>query len=87
MPQKRERRKAKRPKPAKNVIGPQVRRLRYERGWTQAILTARCARLGWDLHYHTIAKIEAGLRCVSDRELILLAKALRKSILDLVPDR
>ena len=72
--------------PPQNVIGPTVRKLRYHRGWTQAILTARCARVGWDLGNNVIAKVEAGFRCVSDGELIYLAKALRVKLHDLFPN-
>ena len=50
-----------------------------------AMLTARCARLGWDIHESTIAKIEAQIRCVTDRESLLLARALGVSLLDVFP--
>ena len=63
-----------------NLIGPKVRKLRYQRGWTQATLTARCHRIGWDIGESIIAKIEAQFRCVSDQEVLLLAKALGVSV-------
>jgi transcriptional regulator with XRE-family HTH domain len=72
---------------AQNVVGPIVRKLRYAKGWTQAMLTARCSRLGWDLNESTIAKIEAQFRCVSDRELIYLARALETTIEALFPPK
>ena len=68
-----------------NIVGPIVRKLRYQRGWTQAMLTARCARAGWDIHDSTIGKIEAGYRGVSDRELVFLAEALGAKLQDLFP--
>ena len=68
---------------AQNVIGPKVRKLRYERELTQAMLCARCSRVGWDVSENTIAKIEAQYRCVTDGELLYLAKALRVPIQDL----
>jgi hypothetical protein len=68
-----------------NIVGPIVRRIRYEKDWTQAMLTARCARLGWDIHESTIAKIEAQIRCVTDRESLLLARALGVSLQDVFP--
>lgn len=40
------------------------------------MLTARCSRAGWDVSENIIAKIEAQYRCVTDRELVYLAKAL-----------
>jgi hypothetical protein len=68
-----------------NVVGPVVRKLRYQRDMTQAMLTARCCRAGWDIGENTIAKIEAQIRCVTDREVILLAKALGVSVQQVFP--
>ena len=50
---------------------------------TQAMLTARCNRSGWDIGENTIAKIEAQIRCVTDKEIMFLAKALGVKIPDL----
>ena len=44
-----------------NVVGAQVRKLRYQKGMTQEMLAARCGVLGWDLSRSTLSKIEAGL--------------------------
>jgi transcriptional regulator with XRE-family HTH domain len=63
-----------------NIIGRQVRRLRYERGMSQPQLAAKCQRLGWDIERDTIAKIEATSRWVGDRELLKLACALEVSL-------
>ena len=68
-----------------NIVGPTIRKLRYRKGWTQAVLTARCQRLGWDVADSTIAKIEAQIRCVSDREAMFLAKALRVRLDEIFP--
>jgi transcriptional regulator with XRE-family HTH domain len=70
---------------AQNIVGPVVRMLRYQRGWTQAMLTARCSRAGWDVSENIIAKIEAQFRCVTDSELVHLAKALGVSEQELFP--
>ena len=70
-----------------NIVGPQVRQLRYERGLKQEDLAARCGVLGWDLSRGTLSKIEAQLRCVTDAELETLAKALRVEITALYPAR
>ncbi len=67
---------------AKNLVGPVVRKIRYQRGMTQAMLTARCNRAGWDIGENTIAKIEAQIRCVTDREIVHLAKAIGVKIQD-----
>ncbi len=61
---------------AQNIVGPVIRKIRYQREMTQAMLTARCSRVGWDVSENTIAKIEAQIRCVTDKESVYLAKAL-----------
>lgn len=70
---------------AQNIVGPVVRKLRYQRELTQAMLTARCSRVGWDVSENTIAKIEAQIRCVTDTEVVMLAKALGVSVQNLFP--
>jgi hypothetical protein len=70
---------------AQNIVGPVVRRIRYQRGMTQAMLTARCSSVGWDVGENTIAKIEAQIRCVTDTEITFLAKALRVKVQDIFP--
>lgn len=70
-----------------NVVGPQVRKLRYQQGFTQDGLAARCGVLGWDLSRATLSKIEAQLRCVTDIELDILARALRVEVADMFPKR
>jgi len=71
----------------RNFVGPQVRKLRNQRGLTQPMLAARCRRWGWDLSRETLAKIETQLRWVSDFEMLCLAKALRVEPSDLWPSR
>lgn len=71
----------------RNVVGPQVRKLRSQQGLTQPMLAARCRRWGWDLSRETLAKIETQLRWVSDFELLCLAKALRVAPDDLWPQK
>lgn len=68
-----------------NVVGDQIRRLRARRGLTQQALSTRCIRLRCDLSRGTVAKIEAGIRRVSDLELLVIARVLRVQILDLFP--
>jgi transcriptional regulator with XRE-family HTH domain len=68
-----------------NILGPQIRRIRAKLGISQEMLSARCAVAGWDLSRGTLAKIEAGLRCVTDLEAAMLAFALKTSLLDLYP--
>lgn len=61
----------------KNLVGPQVRRIRVHGALAQSELAARCQRQGWDIDRNTIAKIEGGARWVKDYELFELARALR----------
>lgn len=71
----------------RNIVGPQIRRLRDQQRLTQPMLAARCRRWGWDLSRETLAKIETQLRWVSDFELLCLAKALRVVPGDLWPPK
>ena len=70
-----------------NIIGPQVRKLRNERGLSQAQLAARLEVLGLEISRAGLSKIEAGLRCVADAELPVIAQALKVAIIDLFPGR
>ena len=71
---------------ARNVTGPQVRRLRTAAGLSQDELAARCGVAGFDIGRASVSHIENGVRGVSDLELALLAKALRVPVADLLPD-
>ena len=73
-------------KGARNIIGPQLRKLRSQNGLSQPALAARCQRMGWDLSRDTLAKIESQSRWVADFEVIFLAQALGVSHLLLLPD-
>ncbi len=70
---------------SQNVVGAQIRKLRFQQQLTQEMLTARCGAIGWDLSRGTLAKIEAQVRRVTDRELWYLARALRVPLKDLFP--
>lgn len=59
--------------------------MRRAQGLSQDALSARCARLGWDISENGIAKIESRVRCVTDAELFHLARALRVKLIELVP--
>jgi len=85
MPKRRKRRKAKKQIHAQNLVGPQIRKLRYALGLTQELFAARCSRVGWDMSRQALSKIEAAVRCVTDRELLMLARALKVDIQDLYP--
>lgn len=67
-----------------NIVGPRTRALRSRLGWSQMQLAVRCQLLGWDIDRCTIARIEAGTRWVGDFELLLLARVLQVSAVDLL---
>ena len=73
------------PRERYNVVGPAIRRLRYNQKLTQDLLAARCAVAGCDISRGTLAKIEAQIRGVSDVELFVLASVLRVQMDDLFP--
>jgi transcriptional regulator with XRE-family HTH domain len=66
----------------RNIVGPRVRTARVAKKpkLTQAALAARVQLLGWDVSRGGVAKIEAGVRQVTDKELVLLAQALDVSV-------
>lgn len=70
---------------ARNAVGPTIRRLRTAKEFSQERLTVECARLGYDLPRATLAKIEAGIRAISDVELFVIAQALKVEITELFP--
>ncbi len=64
---------------SKNIIGPQVRRLRRARGYTQSALAAQMQLHGFDVSDLTILRIENGTRFVPDYEVRALARILNVS--------
>ena len=70
-----------------NVIGPEVRRLRSRRNWSQNDLAIKLQLLGMDdATRGKISKIESRLVWVSDDDLIYLARALGVGTEELYPD-
>jgi hypothetical protein len=76
-------------KHAKNIVGVRVRkaRLKHRPLLTQKDLSLLVGRHGTDIDRAGIAKIETGIRCVLDRELVALAKALGVSVAWLLSGR
>ena len=69
----------------RNIVGPQVIALRYERGLSQEQLAVACQLKGWDVSRGVIARIEGGVRWIADFELLKLAAALKVSVPELYP--
>jgi hypothetical protein len=69
----------------RNLIGPQVRRFRCMRNWSQEELTLKLQLMGWNVCRGRIARIEAGEAWVSDIEHFLFAKVFNVNMEDLLP--
>jgi hypothetical protein len=71
----------------KNNVGPQVRRLRHNRGWSQSTFSAKLQIAGFDIGRSGVSKIEARLVFVDDRTLMFLAEVLKVELQTLFPKR
>ncbi len=66
-------------------MGPQIRKLRDAKEWTQEVLAQKLQLTGWDVSRTSVAKLESGLRWVSDCELLFLAKVFSVELRELFP--
>lgn len=62
--------------PLRNVLAARLRQARERLGWSQSDLARELQLLGWDAGRTLITKIELRERCVTDYELIVLARVL-----------
>jgi transcriptional regulator with XRE-family HTH domain len=69
----------------RNVIGPQVRKLRYRHRWSQIKFATKLQHCGWDVSRVTVAKIESRVRAVLDIHVLYLAEVLQVGVVDLFP--
>ena len=67
-----------------NLCGPRVTVLRKERKWSQRMLADKLQLAGLDLDKNAIQRIEAGLRFVTDIELLALSRVLEVPLPDLL---
>jgi transcriptional regulator with XRE-family HTH domain len=72
-------------KAALNLIGPQVRKLRSRKGWSQEFLAAKLQLRGWSISRDSVASLELQRRRVPDCEMLFLARVLAVRIEDLFP--
>lgn len=70
---------------ARNILGPQLMRIRSARGWSQADLARECQLQGWDVSRDIIARIELQIRWVGDFELLEIARVLKVPVSELFP--
>jgi transcriptional regulator with XRE-family HTH domain len=68
-----------------NLVGRQIGRLRYERGWTQEELADKLFSLGWEIDRSRLSKIEGGTLYVPDFRLFYFAQALGVEVPALFP--
>lgn len=74
------------PRRFRNAIGPAVRRLRTEKGLTQDQLAARLVMEGLEnVDRVWVAKVESQIRSVFDFELVVIAKVLGGTIVEMLP--
>lgn len=69
----------------KNLIGPRVREVRTDKGWTQAQLAAKLGERGWSCSTDDIARIEQGEEPVSDVQFLVLGIVLEVDHTELFP--
>jgi transcriptional regulator with XRE-family HTH domain len=69
-----------------NLIGRQVSRLRYQRGWTQDMLADKLQLAGWMISRSGVSKIESGLMYVPDFRLLYFAYIFQVDRLTLFPE-
>ncbi len=71
--------------PHLNIVGPQIRKLRMQRNWSQSKMAVKLQFAGFDVGRECIAKIEGQTRCVRDADLLFIARVLNAPLADLFP--
>ena len=69
--------------PLRNVLAGRLRQAREKLGWSQSDLARELQLRGWDAGRTLVTKIELRERCVTDYELIVLARVLSVCLDDL----
>lgn len=59
-----------------NIIGPRIRKLRVERGWSQAKFAVQLQLKGLDMGRDVVARIECQIRGVRDQDIPFFARTL-----------
>jgi transcriptional regulator with XRE-family HTH domain len=75
--------KPRRTKFPANLVGPQIRRLRAARGWSQTKLALRLQLSGLNIGREVLAQIEAQTHCLKDKDILYFAHALKVDLADL----
>jgi ribosome-binding protein aMBF1 (putative translation factor) len=69
-----------------NLVGPQVRKLRYNRCWSQSKLAVQLQLKGLDVSREVIAQIEGQYHCVNDKDLPYFARVFEVGLTELFPN-
>jgi transcriptional regulator with XRE-family HTH domain len=72
-------------KSALNLVGPQVRKWRDRKGWSQELLATKLQLRGWSISRDSVANLELQRRRVADCEMLFLARVLGVALEDLFP--
>lgn len=75
------------PDGTRNLIGPQLKKIRKEAQLSQNDLASKLQLHGYDVDRNTITRIEAGTRFVSDMELKIFIEVLGVRYEDLFEDK
>ena len=71
----------------RNIIGPQVRRLRNQLGWSQDDLAIKLQCAGMeDATRSNVSKLEARLVLAIDEDVFYLARVFRVELVELYPE-
>jgi transcriptional regulator with XRE-family HTH domain len=71
----------------RNIIGPQVRKLRNQRGWSQNDLAIKLQCAGMEDATRTnVSKLETRLIRAIDEDMLYLARVLRVELVELYPE-
>ncbi|MEI8234895.1 MAG: helix-turn-helix transcriptional regulator [Verrucomicrobiota bacterium] len=71
--------------PIRNVLGPQIQKIRKAKGWSQVKMVQKIQLKGWGVERTVMTKIEKGRRCLTDYELLVIAQVLGVTLNDLLP--
>jgi transcriptional regulator with XRE-family HTH domain len=70
-----------------NVVGPNVAKFRYQKGWTQDELVGKLQLLGCYMTRDILANIETRRGPVSDRQIEFFAEVFGVAVADLFPQK
>ena len=65
------------------MVGPQIRKLRDARGWSQAVMAVQLQLSGWDVSREVLAQMECQIHCIRDKHIFHFAKVLEVEESDL----